>query len=154
MLPKRPGLLFPKDPWESRAAFSATWELPHRLMVGDRSTANETISSEVLFHGGLPVNLPRSHPFQLNDRLAFQAFGKRLEAVREIAARFSCAINLQQNLIGVARDRGTGSRELVGPRSSARKLSTVDNEILLADRSALIEALENLQRTSGVAGLG
>jgi len=144
MLPKRPGLLFPKDPWESRAAFSATWELPYRLMMGYRSTANETVSSEVLFHGGLPVNL----------RLAFQAFGKRLEAVREIAARFSCAINLQKNLIGVARDRGTGSRELVGPRSSARKLSTVDNEILLADRSALIEALENLQGTSGVAGLG
>ena len=113
-------------------------------MMGYRSTANETVSSEVLFHGGLPVNLC----------LVFQAFGKRLEAVREIAARFSCAINLQKNLIGVARDRGTGSRELVGPRSSARKLSTVDNEILLADRSALIEALENLQGTSGVAGLG
>ena len=54
-------------------------------MVGYRSTASERVSSEVLFHGGLAVNLSRSRPFQLNGRLALQAFGKRLQAVPEIA---------------------------------------------------------------------
>jgi hypothetical protein len=50
--------------------------------------------------------------------------------------------------------RDCGSRELVRSGSRARKGAAVDNEILLPNRSAIKETLQNLERSSGIARLG